>query len=373
MWRKVSDLVRDPELDPYETGYPIIGTSQYYMQEVYSKIYLGLYPKIGGGKIGSAYLMEDKTVAKVTSVPDIYSTYKKIDSSYVPNSYKTCSPFRYDLSYLASDEFTNESLIGLYLYQQIHSPFYLKHYDAGTVGTHDGQTYGINITEFCDLGTLKNPHTRLLKDGYVQPHHINNILKQILVSIDLLQGSCGFIHSDLKAGNIFLKDEPVNISYGNVRIRSPYTCKIADYGKSSITIDHKIRLYNSTTPSDFFLTFSKFRPEVDDKTYTINRSFNYQVNIDSRHAGIPYYKSFDFYTIILSLLTDEKFNVPFFSSRSLRKRYWDPLWTDRSDVDDVELALNSYLGTDTGINEPIDMLKGKLLKCNVVSEIISTL
>ena len=169
---------------------------------------------------------------------------------------------------------------------------------------------------------------------------IMQILTQITVGLHILQFYLNFTSGDLKAGNIFVKSDPINMTYMSIPIKSSFTCKIADYGKSSCTIykenrsdRYGIRFYNESKMANLYLKFHPFKDDIisdehGDYFYTIGSILNAQLYTRTRHMGVPFYYSFDYYTVLVSMLTNPSFFYPFFGSPTLLKIFWDPIWKE---------------------------------------------
>jgi hypothetical protein len=216
----------------------------------------------------------------------------------------------------------------------------------------------------------------------IDSNTILQILIQITVGLHMLQTYVGFVSGDLKAGNIFIKSDPINIIYDGIKLQAPFTCKIADYGKSSCMLigqnNMALRFYNESTLSNLYLSLHPFNPDVSSENgeyyYTIGNLLNSQIYTRTRHMGIPFFKSFDYYTVIVSLLTNPSIYYMFFSNNVLKSIFWDSIWFN----DDGSIAMDrirQYIPHDKGhsINDALDILKGLRLKCNAVAVIMNNI
>lgn len=357
-----------------------------------------------GGKIGVPYLIttnDSEFVLKLTKVDEARSEYQ----SQPPTSLKQLDIYGVDqcitkvpltnIRYIASDEFTNETLIAYllnYLASQLSlPPLYVKHYQGVIC-----DNYGMNIMENCDLGPLDNiinqvKFKKYIKVDYianqlinvVQPNIIYDIIKQITVSIHMLTNYVGFVSGDLKAGNIFLKSEAINMDYQGIKLKSDFICKVADYGKSSAMLRRQdgtaLRLYYEKPLSTLYLSIDPFTTRIfqfDEEYYYIsNDLFVTQTYTRTMNMGIPFYKSFDYYTVLLSMLTRPYFYYTFFSTDYLRNTFWDPIWKDTEEANQVLTRLKSNLGLEVGksLVTPLTILRGISLKCAAVNIVMSKL
>jgi hypothetical protein len=378
--------------------------------------YYGVRPLGPRGAVGIPYVVAIGTkimIAKLTKVDDLYSKYL----SEPPTSLSGYPSDRYavrncltdirvnNIRYIASDEFTNETLIAYILNhlesQQKIPPLYVRHYQ-GAICTDpvSGEKYGLNLMENCDLGPLdKLPaHPNFSSHVYtynvndegmtkvlqlVEPETILQILTQITVGLHTLQTYINFTSGDLKAGNIFVKSDSIDTTYMSIPLKSSFTCKIADYGKSSCMLyrsdDRGIRFYNDSTSANFYLKFHPFESDIivdnGEYFYSIGSLLNLQLYTRTRHMGVPFYQSFDYYTILVSMLTNSAFYYPFFATDNLRKIFWDPIWKDSEDGLMMMNKIKTYVekGTGSSINDALDMLKGVKLRCSAVHAVIKQL
>jgi len=304
-----------------------------------------------------------------------------------------------NIHYIGSDEFTNETLIAYVLnYMLTIKPLpvlFVQHYQ-GIVCSNKatGQFIGINIMENCDLGTLNKLSEHPMFQEHVQqynieynntqlsirlihPETIRQIFTQVIVSLHMLQTYVSFTSGDMKAANIFVKSDEINTEYLGIKLKAPFTCKISDYGKSSCML-HKtnayVRFYNETTAANVYLAFHPFTHDIFEDLgeyfFTTNYVFNSQLYTRIRHMGIPYYYSFDYYTLLVSILTNPVFFYMFFSTESLRRTFWDPVWKD--DGDEAIKRIYQYIlnKKSDGINDAINILRGLKMRCNAVQLVI---
>ena len=259
--------------------------------------------------------------------------------------------------------------------------------------------------ENCDLGPLsnipKNPqfspyvadytiddNGRDITASLVNPETILQILTQITVGLHMLQQSVNFTSGDLKAANIFVKSEPIDQRYMGISLKAPFTCKIADYGKSSCMLykpnGTAIRFFNESNLANVYLSVHPFEPNVkvdnQEYYYTVNHTFNSQLYTRTRHMGVPFYHSFDYYTVLVSILTDPAFYYMFFSTDTLRQIFWDPIWETPShyqsgDSHEAMRRIRGYLleGKGQSIKDAINILRGLRLNCSAIQLVIKQL
>ena len=365
------------------------------------------------GKVGTPYLITDKElsngyiIAKLTTIDKLHAKYlikpPTSLSSFIGRSEEInhcISDIQLsNIRYIASDEFTNETLISYILnYLVIENSkvgnelplLFVRHYKSGICNDN----IGINLMEYCDLGTLDkftyNMHNYEIDDNgkklirsLIDSDTIRQILTQIIVALHMLQTLINFTSGDLKAGNVFIKSDPIDIKYQGISLKSPFTCKIADYGKSSCMLYKSttaVRFFNDNNLATAYLSIHPFTDDIiiNDKLYyySIGNTFNSQVYTRTRHMGLPFYHSFDYYTVLVSMLTNPSFYYMFFSNNLLRELFWDPIWDPQSNDSTIAMEkIHHYVIENKGksINDAINILRGLKLKCSAVTDIISIL
>lgn len=363
----------------------------------------GITPKPLGtkGKVGIPYLIVDnqnrRYVTKMSKYDNkvVYAQNPPITVD-APESECISPEFRH-MRYMGLDEFTNEFCVSIIVEEafkrwDMRGKYFGVRYEGATVC--DGT--GIHITDYAELGDLKSLsknelYTEIYNVGFttmrlVQPEVIANILPQVVTAIHYLDETIQFRSNDLKVENIFVEPGLVTGSYGTLKFTGdeiqPLRCKIADYGKSSCTYTtnsgERIRVYNWSTLARQYLRVSDFTPDirtVDGRSYyVVDNTFVAQTYALERHMGVPYYRSFDYYTFILSLVSIPAYHYMFFSGMmdEARKRFWDQIWIDNRDKEKImrriEKAMRS--GKRVSHTKTIKMLKGIKLYCDVVDHIV---
>ena len=248
---------------------------------------------------------------------------------------------------------------------------------------------------------------------------IINIMKQIVTAYDVLS-AYDFNHSDAKAANALVFNETISYNYRGMSVISSFTVKIADFDKASISLNSKpnaeavkiaetltreehgfldgntknekrldydlIRIYNRNQIADTYFDLFPYRPTVEKATTTANNKIgegtyfldsgkNVDLFAKARHTGLPFYKSFDLYTFIISILLMPEFFYKVFSDAVLMDVIWYPLWVDN------QQASIMYSRLKTGIlskkqpsySNTVSILRKTTLKCGIADEIINKL
>lgn len=356
------------------------------------------------GKVGIPYIIKSNTgtmVVKISKVSNLHCDYRAQPPGSITaldsRERKHCiTNVKFStIRYIASDEFTNETLIAYalnFLADELSlPPLFVRHYQGAICSIND-ELHGLNIMENCDLGTLSALPEHPAFTEYVKEHEVDDhgyyiderlidpdvcfqILAQVTVGLHMLQSYAGFTSGDLKAGNVFVKSDPIDIEYLGIRLKAPFTCKIADFGKSSCMLPRAngtaLRFYTESTLADIYLAIYTWDPDIEKEDgeyyYTVGYVFTSQIYPKIWHMGIPFYRSFDYYTVLVSMLTHPAFYYTFFSNPILRSVFWDPIWKD----DNIEVVnrIHHYVLERTGrsINDAIAILKGMRLKCDAVT------
>jgi len=361
------------------------------------------------GKIGIIYLLStqgsDYILKKTTFSPSIsYKNGPETSLEALTNSDTAMQLCNFptnltDYNFIGCDEFTNETLIA-YILEFIFNYYRLSSAGMNTFLKHHlgfiCKSQGYNLMEYADLGTLNRIGTNPLWSNYrhsllvnnklievVYPDVILNIFKQVISTLHFLQTTVFFTSSDCKTANIFIKSDPITVNYNNLIINSPFTCKIGDYGKASLSINltnknlpH--RIFNKEWRSSQYLSVAPFHPHINEidgiPFYVISNLTMAQFYTRSRHMGIPYYLSFDTYTFIISFLHDPAVFHSFFNNDIFRLHLWPSLWFP-DDIDNIFSRIHHNIikhipGSYTVI---VELLMGIKLKCNLTSLLLDTL
>jgi hypothetical protein len=282
------------------------------------------------GKVGVPYRVVSKDGTFIVKVNPFRQRLSWRVSNFKPISECMYNPGAPGVTvyHLGLDEFTNELVIG-YLLRTVLETGDMK---SLAVTYLYGSTYGNQgaaMIEYADVGTVNNITTMekytssaTIRDYFIGEGTLINLLivkenivyaviAQIITAIHYLGLAVQFSSGDLKAENILVFSSPMRGTYLSLNLSAPITCKISDFGKSSCTISRpdgaRMRIYNDTLLADAYLKISTFHPKIEDGWYIVDDYFVSQTYVWMRHSGDPYYKSFDYYTFIVSLLSINSF------------------------------------------------------------------
>ncbi len=375
---------------------------------------------IGAGKVGQVLLitMADgkKFALKYRKLSGLGLEYKDKPPTSVKNIVKNqqrldiCNyPHIKDYNYISGDEFSIEVIIS-YTLEYLYSfgggtAAGLKGYNlylSSTICDTGSERYGLNLMQYAEGGDLlqlikheANLETKSIMEfqwsvtpnvqKILKTDIILDILKQIITNLHFLQTIAQFTHGDLKAANILVSVEQVDINYKNIRHSSPITYKIADFGNSSLALtvetqgsQKTIRVYSSSTAANAYLTISPFEPKVDVKMniayYELNLNLNVSILALARHAGVPFFASFDTITFIVSLLLIPEVFYAVFTNTQLKSIIWDSLWLPKEESKMYEKIYKMVRDKKgPSFDNTLTILKGAKVKCDLTSDILERL
>jgi serine/threonine protein kinase len=311
-----------------------------------------------------------------------------------------------NLSYLGTDTFTNEFLIGFILQDlYFQPPSNFSRLDGvitflnATVCNTDKKK-GVIFMEYANLGDIidlvQDPlnsefrNTQDFRDQVGNPIQLKSlkssvivdIFKQIVANLDFLHSELEFNHGDLKANNILVQSKTSQGNYQGLTWNSNFTVKLADFAKSSLTIvdDNmkKVRLFNHSKYADTYLRLFPFTPSLgnqfNEPYYIIDATTNLSALTHIRHAGVPIYFSWDSYTINISLLLIPEVFYPVMSDNRLRSVLFDNLWFP-DEYSEIWNRLHTAVQQrkSNSYNIILDILRGLKLKCRANSILLEGL
>lgn len=236
--------------------------------------------------------------------------------------------------YCGLDEFTNESFIGYMIEDLIKehkyiTKSYVKQYGA-YVCPNTSLVY--NHMELCDLGDMSrkidtsNLNLTQKKFCKNKMNIVSHALLQVSSIITFLQKNASYSHGDLKAGNVFIKNESTITKYGQHEIESPITFKIADYGKNCITVKNH-RLYNYNIVSKFLINYNFMKNKnsivLNKYKYVPNYYRSQLIYAHMRHIGSSIMGDIDIYIFVLSLILNPIYEN---TIKELPKQFHEIMW-----------------------------------------------
>jgi hypothetical protein len=283
-------------------------------------VFTPLGPK---GKIGVPYkYIQCKNPTKITILKAskyVKPFLNKLKHKNVCKTFNACNLKNDNLNYCGMDEFTNESIIGLAIADIVKdkSNSFVKQYSAYICNKQ-----AFNHMEMCDYGDMSQDNVHLSNKTLTLAH----CLLQISKILHILQIRSNYTHGNLKAGNIFITNTPTITKIGKRIVKSPVTFKLADYGKSCITLKN-YRLFNDKFIRHFM---PRLKLKSNNNLFILNK-FRYLPSYYrsqllfsySRHAGMSFYGDLDVYVLIASLLLNNTYGKYLLD---FPKKFHETLW-----------------------------------------------
>ena len=310
------------------------------------------------------------------------------------------------LKYLASDTFTNELLISYWLdyYYDYLKPGntlngVLKVYDA-TICDAKNQSHGTFLTEYAQYHGLNSWLTSIVGSNSIinstcsledvsvtcdilTKSTLIDLFKQLTANILFLQTEFQFNHGNLNGENILVMNTQNTFDYNNVKNNSNITFKMNNFEHSSMTVNigtqpttSLVRIYNKGFTS--ILTIFPFKPILgkifSENYYQVDANFDFTTYTRIRHMGIPYFNSWDTYTLLLSLLSYREIFFAVFAEEQLRQVFFFDFFFIE-DVSRVYKGISNAAIKDKplSMNDIIGLLRGARLKCNATDTLFERL
>lgn len=360
---------------------------------------IGILTKMYGTKHRKVLQLSIKNIDYVVRITKILYPYIEFIKS------KISSPMK--LSYIASDNFTNEVIIYSFI-DDLLSPLKITNYinikassllSISEYNNNINDYYNVLIMEYCNLGSMNTIDMNENFSKYIEYIHYElnntnpkslaklikkdillNIHKQILIVLDCLQYECEFIHGNLKASNILLVSRPYNYEYESsvnkikINVNSEITVKISDFSKSSLSCDSIeplciIPYFNI----DYYTSIIINRNVYNNKYY-----YNFEIpnntidKVEISNVDVNFYQTLDIYVYIISILLVPEVFRTVFSNSDIKTVMWDPLWIDDND----EIIMFNLLKTNIKNNlnntttNVIQMLQKVKLNLSILEDYI---
>lgn len=307
---------------------------------------------------------------------------------------------KYTWHFIRLDEFTNEYLIRAALANIYAAPHISTDKLIGaSICTRNSR--GVIITVNVQIGNILEFASSNLYYKFKRPIQIAgtqekvntvdeqvifNIIKQVIEFIVTMQ-AYEFIHGNLIAENILLDD--INYNYQNLKVKLSntnlkiykyFSVKITNFSKSSISLRSKdnefIRLHNLEPRSKLSELWGlyKFQPKVNPSTNTYRLSDNTEKILNQvRHIGLPFYKSFDVYTFLVSLMLIPQFSYVMTHPQSDMREIMKLMWGDAQLNHVLKVIYGAVNEKPNNYETVVDILKKFDLKCDLVEKLVELL
>lgn len=204
---------------------------------------------------------------------------------------------------------------------------------------------------------------------------VRSIIEQLLVSFITLS-KLNFSHGNPKLTSILFDGKPFSYKYQGKHIKGDVTLKLSDFSNSSATFS-EIHYYPKNYALDMNLENGVFKPEIvtnvdnNDELFYRLTSTTIDIYNTLRHIGFPLYVgSFDFYCFMISLMCYNPFYDHIREDKFLSK-IWTMMWL-QDDLYQLDIILtNIHQNKTSGIPNPVDIIRGFWLRCDVLNHIWS--
>lgn len=250
---------------------------------------------------------------------------------------------------MSGDSFTIGSLVNWIIMDYFQTKDLLPH----VVNLHTAficSGVGYSLFDVPSIGTINN-----LDMVYYKAEIVKSIIYQLLVILTELS-QVNFSHGNPTGKALVFDKQPISYMYNNVHIKGPITLQLTDFYNSSIS-HNGIQFFPTNFKLSMCMEKNDFKPEINQNYYRLTNSTieNYT---SACQIGLPLYKaSFDFYCLMLSLMSNKSFYKVVVEDPDLNK-IWSSMWL-KEDLPN-EIILN---------NTPIDFIKGKWLRCDLITHL----
>jgi hypothetical protein len=200
----------------------------------------------------------------------------------------------------------------------------------------------------------------------------------LLFLLDKLYTGYGFVHSSIDSTALTMVKVKTSGQYKRAKWNGNYILRLNNFEHASSTIESneaKIRVFS---PSNFNSQLAPFHPRTsqvetseDGKTFSVTtysfNNINDVLNI-STDSGLPYYRSFDAYCLLITLHHYSWFHQTVMNSARLKIIFWDVLWLSDKDKAEADSRLTSSRSSvkHPRMTDILAIMKGLRLRCDLV-------
>lgn len=339
---------------------------------------------------------------KVDRIKDLHITYSDEAPAKVKGSklqiIQTCDyKMLENVQYLGSDQFTNAVLVGYILnivYEQANNGLrgILETYGATVCQENKANAKSVLFLEYVNGHSLRkfaeiggSEYTELNEQSITifKKNIVIDIFKQITANLHFLWRSIYFNHGGLIASSLSVDTErATNTTYAGLKINSPFTLKMENFAHTALTLaingNKYLRVYQRSSKISTYLKLAGFNPivgtQLSQPYYILDSSFNTTALARVRHMGIPFYGSFDLYTVLISLLIMPEIYYTVFTDSKLKNIFFDTMWFIE-DISPVFKAITNAMENKkpNSYDTVISILRGRKLKCNLLNDLLRVL
>jgi hypothetical protein len=177
----------------------------------------------------------------------------------------------------------------------------------------------------------------------------------------------------MKIRNIFVNNDSCTVKYREQEFSFPFTCKIADYGKSGMAYrsgDSIVRVYNHNPLASVYTNvFDGSDPTTKADSFVVDHFTDAQFYVKYRHMGAPYYYDLDVYMAIISFMLHIDFHQAMFVVYpEIGAMLMEILWISDKDREDINSRLKAAYKSPEKLYRTgtcIAMLRKVRMKINV--------
>lgn len=185
------------------------------------------------------------------------------------------------------------------------------------------------------------------------------ILVQLTCQIDQLHHIVGYRGNGLTIDNFIVQQVKLETEYRGIELVAPLTVQIDNVERSSVTITTKLRtvqiMWNHKLANIKHVRYGD-NIEVPQGYYSVD------------YRSAPSHRSWDYYTLLCSMLLIPSVHYSWLSDPDLINEFWTPLWEDQKQASEVHHLLHAAILDHLPITLEtiVAILHGRLLKDNIV-------
>lgn len=283
------------------------------------------------------------------------------------------------LEYIESDGTTNGILINFALNAMAKANSLPKTFVSLLwAGVYDVEGYTMCMKIYEDFGLWTIGSYYLASSD-----ELHDILRQVSIGLHMLHNYVGLVHGACTVSNFHLKTENIEYEYNGIAVNSSLSCKLGNFSESSCMIETtagtKLRFYQPSLAANLALAIDPFdfsaSRDQNGYHYRLNHLLDSSIFFRLRHMGIPYYKTIDYYTIMISILLDPVRYKLFFSNKDNVDTFWVPMWKNERDGIKMYTTIGRNIGTiePDDMNGIFDILRGFDLSCDALDRVMEGL
>jgi hypothetical protein len=298
-----------------------------------------------------------------------------------------------EMSYLASDPFTNNMLINWYLQDEITFPNIFTNFMSWICNSS-----GYNLYEYLDIFNINSfqefpnfltntgkpsPTAKADDKSPLSLEIVRGIVVQLFAILHTLR-KYDFSHGNPSTSVLKFKKESVSYITHGVHVTCPVTLKLTDFENAGCTIlDNKVRLYSTSLIAEEQLKQKNFEFMID--TVELEGDTQHKVTIYRlrdpskyfkssvmfmymKHLGLPVYAaSFDAYAFMIVLLCERSFYSTLVADKTL-STFWRNMWVTNEDYTKIMDRISEYHEKTSIVttNDVLKILADVNLRCDMI-------